>query len=61
MKSIIIGLVVCLGILSSTGCKGPHLSMDAIHPEPLEVEFWYGLTGVQGEAMETFITEYNGT
>jgi multiple sugar transport system substrate-binding protein len=59
MKSFIIGLVICFGILLSTGCKNPDLNVDVINPEGLEIEFWYGLTGVQGEAMEAFIAEYN--
>lgn len=43
-----------------TGCKDTDIISQPINTEqPVEIEFWYGLTGVQGAVMEEFISEYN--
>ncbi len=56
MKKI---LWVLIGIIFIAGCTKLETKPEEVDPEPVVIEFWYGLTGNQGKAMETFIDSFN--
>lgn len=60
MKKTLMGLLIILILFS--GCNKPEIIEEQIESyQPIEIEFWYGLTGVQGAKMEEFINTYNNT
>jgi len=51
--------VVLMTIMVLTGCHSNN-EFDELHEkEKIEIEFWYGLTGVLGDAMELYIERFN--
>ena len=59
LKRIIL-LVICLILIVGCG-KRDIINQNSNESERIEVEFWYGLTGVQGFVMEQFINDYNSS
>jgi len=56
MKKLMI-MILCMGLLSA--CSTNELNAIEEDDPTIEIEFWYGLTGVQGDAMESFIEDFN--
>lgn len=55
-------LILFIMIIMITGCKNTNIiNQQTDIQQPIEIEFWYGLTGVQGAMMEEFIDTYNNT
>ncbi len=58
MKRLLLVFVVTI-LLSA--CQSSDISVNEEGAHKTEIEFWYGLTGVQGDFMESFIEDFNNT
>ncbi len=55
---IIFGIIISIALIL-TACSKTGSFIQKETNNPIEIEFWYGLTGTQSDTMESFIDEYN--
>lgn len=58
MRKLVVLMVLVLII---SGCGRLEQKQEVEKPEPITIEFWYGLTGNQGKTMEQFIEDFNSS
>ncbi|PKM93849.1 MAG: ABC transporter substrate-binding protein [Firmicutes bacterium HGW-Firmicutes-1] len=58
MKKTILFVLICISLLMIS-CNKADILQKTEETQPIEIEFWFGLTGVQGDTMEDYIQAFN--